>query len=136
VGVGKGVVVAGKGVTVGVAVAAGTGVGLDGRGETVNVGFTGWLERTGLELGLAARQAPKPAARQQHRSRKFFFFNTLDSLCQDRVYQKIWRSPKRSKISGGNPNAPQFWVIHWYNWRNAYGKVCLFLEAELGAAYA
>jgi hypothetical protein len=86
------VAVDGKGVAVEAAVAVSAGVGLDGMGEAVGDGSTGWLDRTGIELWLAAWQAFKLANRQQHRNRKINFFNTLNSLCHDRVYQKIWLS--------------------------------------------
>ena len=94
-----GVAMAGKGVTVEVGVTVGAGVGLDGMGEEAGVGSTGWLDRTGIELWLAAWQALKLANRKQHRNRKINFFNTLYSLCHDRVYQKILSSSSLSKIS-------------------------------------
>jgi hypothetical protein len=94
-----GVAVVGTGAAVEAAVPVSAGVGLDGMGDEVGSGSTGWLDRTGFELWLAAWQAHKLATRQQHRNRKINFFNTLYSLCHDRVYQKILSSSSLSKIS-------------------------------------
>ena len=89
---------AGKGVAEEVGVAVGAGGELDGTVEGVKIGSNDWLDRTGFELWLAAWQALKLANRQ-HRNRKINFFNTLYSLCNDRVYQKILSSPKLSKTT-------------------------------------
>ncbi len=98
-----GLAVAGKGVAVGFGVAVSAGVGLDGMGEEVGDGATGWLDWTGFELWLAAWQAFKLENRQQVRNRKINFFNTLYSLCHARVYQKIWFIGSYRGKYGGPP---------------------------------